>query len=121
MPPTHIEYKIKKLDPVEGTIVGTHRGDFLVITAKLPDLRTVIFQKHKTYNCWVYRRSISGSIDPEAAVTGHILSSWSEVDVFSELEKRLEGREKAYWHLIAENSKLKAQLKAREKRSKKRG
>jgi hypothetical protein len=114
------DYEVRNLEGLEGSIVATHRGDFLVIAAKLPDLSTILFQKDGTYtNCWTYRRTIRGKIEPRAAVTGHILSTWREVDVFGEMEKRLAGREKAYWQLLEENMKLKATLRVRGRRAKK--
>lgn len=116
------EYKVRKVEGAEISIVETHRGLFMAVTGSSEDLGTILFQKHRTYtNFWVYRRSLVGRVDPEAAVTGHILSTWSEVDVLSELEKRLDGREKAYWKLLNENMKLKAQPKRKQKRKSKRG
>lgn len=107
---------VRKIDSPEIFIVETHRGEFMVITAQLPYLNTILFQRHPTYtNCWIFRRELMGKVDPEAAITGHLLSTWKEVDVFNELEKRLAGREKAYWHLLNENMKLKAQPKRRRK------
>ena len=123
MPATqHAGYQVRRVDQLGGSVVATHRGDFLVVTGKLPDLSTIIFQKHSKYSgVWVYRRTISGQVDPEAAVTGHLLSTWEEPDIVAELEKRLAGREKAYWQMINENMKLKAELRQRKRRAKKRG
>ena len=71
--------QVYRTDPsVESRAIAVEVGDgrhFLVIQFRLREWKTIVFQHMVSPDCWISRREIHGKMEPEAAVTGYVLSS----------------------------------------------
>jgi len=79
---------------------------------------TTVFERLTRPSAYVMRREIPNEMDPEMAVTGYVLSSYTHPDPLTDLQERLDARERAYWKIHNENQRLRETMRSMGKRGK---
>lgn len=113
--PSFGQYPVRKAISGGTYNVTVASRTFLVIVAFS---RTIVFERIAKPDCYVMRREVLYEMDPVGAVSGYTLGTGLGFDPVTELQAKLDARDRAYWAGQKEIQRLREALQRREKRGK---